>query len=308
MIVEHDAGGCIEDGSSLIVIEIGRDNSVLGVSDDAGEFGAFACCFHNGLDFIVSCGLFEHAGEVNNRNVNGGNAHAHAGQLAVKSGDDLADCLCCTGAAGDDVVCCRTSAAPILAGRTVNSKLGCGDGMNGGHKTLFDAEIIVDNLCKRCKAVGCAACIGNNVHVGLVFLVVYTHNEHGSCILCGCGDDDLLCAAYEMLACEFGGGELTGGFNNVFCAAFTPGDLLGIHAVINADSFAVDNELSVFNLDFSVKPAVNGVIPEQISHVFKVDEGIVDAHYSNVGIRCCCAENEPADAAEAVDADFGCHE
>ena len=29
-------------------------------------------------------------------------------------------------------------------------------------------------------------------------------------------------AAYEMLACEFGGGELTGGFNNVFCAAFTP--------------------------------------------------------------------------------------
>ena len=85
-------------------------------------------------------------------------------------------------------------------------------------------------------------------------------------------------------------------------------NLLGIHAVINADSFAVDNELAVFNLDFSVKPAVNGVIPEQISHVFKVDEGIVDAHYSNVGIRCCCAENEPADAAEAVDADFGCHE
>lgn len=100
MIVEHDAGGCIEDGSSLIVIEIGRDNSVLGVSDDAGEFGAFACCFHNCLDFIVSCGLFEHAGEVNNRNVNGGNAHAHAGQLAVKSGDDLADCLCCTGVLG----------------------------------------------------------------------------------------------------------------------------------------------------------------------------------------------------------------
>lgn len=100
MIVEHDAGGCIEDGSSLIVIEIGRDNSVLGVSDDAGEFGAFACCLHNCLDFIVSCGLFEHAGEVNNRNVNGGNAHAHAGQLAVKSGDDLADCLCCTGVLG----------------------------------------------------------------------------------------------------------------------------------------------------------------------------------------------------------------
>ena len=35
MIVEHDAGGCIEDGSSLIVIEILRDNSVLGVYDDA---------------------------------------------------------------------------------------------------------------------------------------------------------------------------------------------------------------------------------------------------------------------------------
>ena len=49
MIVEHDAGGCIEYGSSLIVIEIGRDNSVLGVSDDAGEFGALLAAFITAL-------------------------------------------------------------------------------------------------------------------------------------------------------------------------------------------------------------------------------------------------------------------
>ncbi len=128
-----------------------------------------------------------------------------------------------------------------LAGRTVNGKLGCGDGMNGGHKTFFDAEIIVDNLLQEVprqlvvqelalKQRSCRTCIPR------LFTPI---TNMGVASFAG-AEMTTFFAAYEMLACEFGGGELTGGFNNVFCAAFTPGDLLGIHAVINADSFAVD--------------------------------------------------------------------
>ena len=48
------------------------------------------------------------------------------------------------------------------------------------------------NLSQRSKTVGSAASIGNNVDIGLVFLLIDTHNKHGS-IFAGGRDDYLLC-------------------------------------------------------------------------------------------------------------------
>ena len=307
MIVEHNARVCIEDGSSLIMIEIGGNNCILGVADDAGEFFALACRLHCCLDLIIGGGLFKYAGEVNNGNIYGGHTHAHTGKLAVKGRNNLAYGLCCAGAAGNNVMSCCTAAAPILTGSTVNGELSCGDGVNGGHETFLDAEIIIDDLCKRCKAVRGAACIGNNVHFGLVFLIVYAHNEHGSSVLCRCGNNDLLRAANKMLAGELGSGEFTCGLNDVFSACFRPRDFLGIHAAVNGNRLTVYDELAVFNLDLALKLSMNGIIPEQIRHVFKVDEGIVDARNCYLGVCCSSTENESSYAAKAVDADIDSH-
>ena len=110
-----------------------------------------------------------------------------------------------------------------------------------------------------------------------------------------------------MLAGELGSGEFTCGLNDVFSACFRPRDFLGIHAAVNGNRLTVYDELAVFNLDLALKLSMNGIIPEQIRHVFKVDEGIVDARNCYLGVCCSSTENESSDAAKAVDADIDSH-
>jgi hypothetical protein len=136
--------------------------------------------------------------------------------------------------------------------------------------------------------------------------VVDAHNEHGS-IGGRSGNDYLLGAAHEVSGGLFGGGELTGGLDYVLRAALAPGDLLGIHAVVNIDYLAVYDELAVYDLDFTVELAVNGVVPEKVGHIINVKEGIVDARNYNVGVLDSRTENETTDTTEAIDTNFCCH-
>ena len=139
-----------------IAEEVGRYNSVFGVCEKAFEF-AFGSSFYCSADLIRFCGFFKVNGKVNNRNVDGGNAECHTGKFAVKSRDNFANSFCCAGGGRNNVAAGCTAAAPVFFGRAVNGFLGCGYCVNGGHKAVFDAEVIVDNFCKGCKAVGGAA-------------------------------------------------------------------------------------------------------------------------------------------------------
>ena len=49
--------------------------------------------------------------------------------------------------------------------------------VNGGHQTLYDAELVVDNLGQRSQAVGGAGSVRNDLHILGVLVVVYAHNE-----------------------------------------------------------------------------------------------------------------------------------
>ena len=64
----------VEDRGEGAAEEVRRNDSVFGVAEDAFEF-AFSSFFHSVADFLVSSGLGEVNGEVNNRNVEGGDAH-----------------------------------------------------------------------------------------------------------------------------------------------------------------------------------------------------------------------------------------
>ena len=50
---------------------------------------------------------------------------------------------------------------------------------DGGHKTLFDAEVVIDHLSERRKTVGRAGCVGDNSVFGVVSIEVDTTDEHG---------------------------------------------------------------------------------------------------------------------------------
>src|SRR5699024_5323952 len=113
--------------------------------------------------------------------------------------------------------------SPVLVGRTVYRLLGGGGGVNGAHQAFYNAEVIVDNLDQWGQAVGGAGRVGNNGHVLGIFVLVYTHNKGwGLFVLCRSGDDNLLCAGFDVGGSLFGGGEDTGRLNDILCAALFP--------------------------------------------------------------------------------------
>lgn len=118
-------------------------------------------------------------------------------ELAVERGDDLADGLGGTGGRGDDVVADGTATTPVLLRGTVNGLLGSGGGVDGGHETLDDTEVVVDDLGEGRKAVGGARRVGDDLVARVVLVEVHADDEHGG-ISRGGGDDDLLRAASQV--------------------------------------------------------------------------------------------------------------
>ena len=74
--------------------------------------------------------------------------------------------------------------------------------VDSGHQTLFNAKGIVENLCQRSQAVGGAGCVGDNVMVlRIVLLVVHAHHEGTVNILTGCRNNNLLSAGINVRLC-----------------------------------------------------------------------------------------------------------
>lgn len=192
------------------------------------------------LDLVVACGLLNAGSQVDNGDVGGGNTHGHAGQLAVERRNDLADSLSGTGGAGDDVLSSSTTTSPVLVGGTVDNLLRGSVGVDSGHETLDNAELVVDNLSEGSKAVGGAGGVGKNVDVLLVVGVVDTHDEHGG-VGRRSGDDDLLGTALQVERSLLLLGEDTGGLDDVFSAALLPGDAGGVLLGVEVDLLAVDD-------------------------------------------------------------------
>lgn len=216
------------------------------------------------LDLVVGDGLLSAAGEVNNGDVGDGHTHGHASELAIERRNDLADGLGGTGAAGDDVLSSGTATAPVLGGRTVDGLLSGSVGVDGGHETLNEAEVIVDDLGEGSKAVGGARGVGEDVDVGLVGLVVDAHDEHGG-IGGGGGDDDLLGTTLQVGRGLLGGGEDTGGLDDVFGTGLGPGDVGRVSLGVELDGLAGNVEARRGDVDVALEAAVLGVILE---HVF----------------------------------------
>jgi len=130
------------------------------------------------LDLVVGSTLLNAASQVDNGDVLGWDTHGHAGKLAVEVWDDLADGLGGTGAGWNDVGSSGTSTTPVLARWTVNGLLGGGVRVDGGHQTLDDGVLVVNDLGERSQAVGGARGVGDDLNVALVALLVDTHDEH----------------------------------------------------------------------------------------------------------------------------------
>lgn len=218
---------------------------------------------HSLLNLVIADRLVETAGKVNDGDVRGGHTHGHAGELSVQRWDNLADSLGGTGAAGNDVLSSGTATTPVLGGRAIDGLLGRSVGVDGGHQTLNQTKVVVDNFGQWGKAVGCARGVGKDLDIGLVFLVVDTHNKHGSIGGWG-GDDDLLGTALQVSAGLLLGCEHTGGFDDVFGTGLRPGDAGRVPGLVEFDVLSVDVQTAVGVLDLTVESAVGGVVLEHV--------------------------------------------
>ena len=151
--VEHDTGIGIKDGGAHVTLEIGGDEGFVAVSKESLHV-TLRSCLEVGADFFVGGALLDLAGQVNDRDINGGDTESHTSELSNKGRDDLGDGLGGTGAGGDDISRSSTSSAPVLAGRRVDDGLCGGHGVNSGHECLLDDEFIVDSLDHGCETVG----------------------------------------------------------------------------------------------------------------------------------------------------------
>jgi hypothetical protein len=135
------------------------------------------------------------------------------------------------------------------------------------------SEVVVEDLGEGSKAVGGARSVGDDLVLGLVLLKVDTADEHG-----GVGrrsrDDNLLGSTLEVdgggslqrkrKICQsarasqiqaksqtgtYGGGEHTGGLDNVVGSGRSPLDVGRVSLREDGDRLAVDDKLAVLGLD-----------------------------------------------------------
>ena len=78
-----------------------------------------------GADLVVGGVLGQANGQVDDGHVGGRDSEGHAGQLAVKLGDDLADGLGGSGRGRDDVLGSAAAVTPGLARGSIDGLLGC---------------------------------------------------------------------------------------------------------------------------------------------------------------------------------------
>ena len=218
---------------------------------------------HGLLDLVVGCSLLDAAGQVDDRDVAGRHTHGHTRELAIQAWDDLADRLGRTGRGWDDVLGGCTATTPILAGWAVDGLLRGGVGVDGGHQTLNQPVLVVDDLGEWCETVGGARGVGDDLDLGLVLLVVHAHDEH-RCIGGWGGDDDLLRAALQVCLGLVGGGEDAGGFDDVLGAGLAPWDVGWVLLHVEADLLAVHDEVLAVDFDVALEDAVLGVVSEHV--------------------------------------------
>ncbi len=135
--------------------------------------------------------------------------------------------------------------------------------MNCSHQALDDGKVVVHDLGERSQAIGGARGIGDNLDIGLVFLLVDAHDEHSS-VCGGCRDDDLLGTPLQVSLGLLSGGKNTGGLDDIVCASVFPWDVGRVLFGVKFNGRAIDNEVVSLDLNCTFELAVLRIVFEHV--------------------------------------------
>ena len=245
--------------------------------------------------------------QIDHGDVRGRNAHRVAVQLALQFRHHQADRLGGAGGGRDHVDRGGAGAAQILV-REIEDVLIVGVAVDRGHRALFDAELLVQDLHNGRQAVGGAGGIRNDVVLGgIVGGIVHAEHDGDVFVLRRSGDDDLLHRTAQVLGGILGIGEAAGGFDD---------DL-------RADAGPIESRPGSLVAKTLMRLAADRdrVSPSCVTSPCKGPS--TESYFSRcasvlVSVRSLTATNSisgfvartndiPADAAEAIDTYFDCH-
>ena len=86
------------------------------------------------------------ADQIHNGHIGGGHVEGHASELPIELRDDLAHSLGSASRNRDDILGSPLAIMPLLPGGAIHGLLGGSDGMDGGHESLHDAKVVMNDL------------------------------------------------------------------------------------------------------------------------------------------------------------------
>ena len=145
--------------------------------------------------------------------------------------------------------------------------------MDGGHQTIGDAPLVVEDLGDGSQAVGGAGGVGDELHVGGVGVQVHAAHEHGGVVLGGGGHDDLLGAGVDVSLGLLLGQEQAGGLHDVLIDGPSLKDWRGGRA---ASGNIIPSSTGAAKAVGKVIPALNGKLTGMSMRVPTLDVSVVD--------------------------------
>src|SRR4030095_12457713 len=150
----------------------------------------------------------------------------------------------------------------------------------------------------------------------VVLLVVHTHHDSNVFVLPWSGDDHLFGArgevAFRLFAISKEAGRLDDDidpecFPRKSLRAFLHGETLNLMTINHEKVILVELGVRLLAVDFLRRTALSGVVLHEGGEVVSGDE-VVDGDdvdfFAEEALIADCAEDEAADAAESIDADF----
>jgi len=248
--------------------------------------------------------LFNVDNQVDDGNVRGRDSQRDTVQLTLQLRQDQRDGLGGASGGRHNVQRGGTRTSQISV-RGIQDSLVTSVGVSGGHGTLDDAEVFVQNLGKRRQAVGGARGVGDDVGRRVELVRVDANDVGRNVVTLGRGsDNNLLGTSSDVLASARAVEEDTGTFDDDVDAHFLPRQLQRVSFRDNVDDVTIDRHgLVIDNLDVSLERTQDGIVLEQVRSRLGA-AGLVDADDLERAVRSAslpASDKVTADAAETVD-------
>ncbi|GET90906.1 glyceraldehyde 3-phosphate dehydrogenase, glycosomal [Leishmania tarentolae] len=308
----------VVDGAAVVVDKVGADELLIGEAEDALHVR-----LRRLLDGLVDL-LDRRVARCAERQIHDGHvrrrhAEGHASQLALGGRNHHAHGLRGASRARDDVYGRRAATTPVLERHAVHRLLRCRVGVNGGHQTGLDAEVLLrQHVHNGGQAVGRARRIRHHVvrRRRVLVLVHAHHNRLGAARRRG-ADHNLLRATLDVALSLQLVREQAGRLDHIVHTKLAPRQVrrvaLRLHAL---DTVAVHHKhirrlhgwAALHSLHCVFRAAVHRVVLHLVCKVFGIRAHV--HHRDDVDLSADKTlvtdglEYHATDAAEAVDADL----